>query len=84
MWRWLAWLLERDVPMTSTTQVAPHDEDRLTIGQIDEMLTHWSGKLHTDPDPLNRWAVVLTCDRWLDCRLRLTELTNGEAGRPED
>ena len=84
MWAWLAWLLERDVGSDVSLNLAPRNEDALTVGQIDEMLAHWAGKLHTDPDPVSRWMTILTCDRWLDCRLRLTELTNGEAGRPED
>ena len=69
MFRWLRWLLERDVPPMST----PVDE-KLSVKDIDEVLAHWAGKLHVDPDPLNRWAHLNVCDAWLDARNRLKEL----------
>lgn len=62
MWAWVAWLLERD--MSTPTQAA-----ELTADEIDQALTHWSNKLHTDPDPLSRWGHLKTCDAWLDARL---------------
>ena len=61
-----------------STQAVERDKP-LTIHEIDEVLTHWANKLHTDPDPLNRWASLTTIDRWLDARLRLEQLRdNGE------
>lgn len=67
VWRWLAWILEHD--MTTTTNTTSEVE-RLTLGDIDQALTHWANKLHTDPDPISRWQTLETCDMWLDCRLR--------------
>ena len=49
-------------------------EEKLSVGDIDEVLGHWAGKIHTDPDPLNRWAQLNVCDQWLDARNRLREL----------
>lgn len=71
MFRWLAWLLERDFVST------PTQERVLTMAEIDDVLRHWAGKIHTDPDPLNRWAHFNVCDAWLDCRNRLKELDEG-------
>lgn len=56
----------------------PTKDKSLTMREIDEVLTHWSSKLHTDPDPINRWATLETVDAWLDARLRLEQL------RPDD
>ena len=52
----------------STTTTEP-----LTLGDIDQVLTHWATKLRTDPDPLNRWGHLETCDAWLDTRNALTK-----------
>ena len=70
MLRWLRWLLERDIVSTPTVEA-------LSIRDIDQALTHWSGKLHVDPDPISRWATLETCNMWLDARNRLRELDEG-------
>lgn len=51
----------------------PTQDRTLTIHDIDQALTHWANKLHTDPDPLNRWGHLETCDAWLDTRNALTK-----------
>lgn len=73
MFRWLRWLLERDIVSTPTQE----RDKPLTLSEIDDVLRHWAKKIHTDPDPLNRWASMNTCDAWLDCRNRLRELDEG-------
>jgi hypothetical protein len=47
----------------------PTVDRRLTLDDIDEVLRHWASKLHTDPDPINRWAYLNVCNAWLDARL---------------
>lgn len=55
--------------MSTPTEAKP-----LTVDEIDEVLRHWSAKLHNDPDPLNRWHTLEVVDSWLDTRLRLEAL----------
>ena len=66
VWRWLTEADDMSTP--------PQTKDKLTLGDIDEMLRHHAELIHTDPDPLSRWARVLTADKWLDCRNRLKDL----------
>ena len=51
--------------------------EALSVEDIDQALAHWASKLHIDPDPISRWATLVTCDAWLDCRNRLKELDEG-------
>ena len=77
MWHWLRWILERDIVSTPTQE----RDKPLTLGEIDDVLRHWAYKIHTDPDPLNRWACMNVADQWLDCRNRLRDLDD-EQGPP--
>ncbi len=69
MFRLLRWVMGQPVTTQHTDEV-----QRLTIREIDSALKHWANKLHTDPDPLNRWATLNTVDQWLDCRNRAAQL----------
>jgi hypothetical protein len=68
------WLLE---PIMST----PTQDKEMSVESIDTVLRHWAMKLHTDPDPLNRWAHLKTCDAWLDAR---NALAKGIDQQPHD
>jgi hypothetical protein len=69
VFRWLAWLLERD--KVSATQVEATGRD-MTLDEIDAIIHHWCDKLPRTETPKQREQCYRFINAWLDVRNQVT------------